>query len=137
MGNTIGETTGTGSIKVTGGTNTQSVYGIRIANTGVVNCSNNNIGSISALVSSTNSTNLYAIHLSGDFVGEIKNNKIGSETTSLSINALRQTTRVQSVYGISLVTKAQQTYMKIISIIYTIRQQLQILMDRIGNSRSG
>ncbi|MGB5320357.1 hypothetical protein, partial [Eudoraea sp.] len=74
LGNTIGETTGTGSIKVTGGTNTQSVYGIRIANTGVVNCSNNKIGSISALVSTTNSTNLYAIHLSGDFVGEIKNN---------------------------------------------------------------
>ncbi len=101
LGNTIGEITGTGSIKVTGGTRTQSVYGIRIANTGIVNCSNNNIGSISGIALSTNSTNLYGIYLSGDFIGEILNNNIGSELTGSSINASSvNTTRAQSVYGI-------------------------------------
>lgn len=101
-GNTIGEITGTGSIKVTGGTNTQAVYGVKIANNGVVNCSNNNIGSISGITLSTNSTNLYGIHLSGNFIGEIKNNTIGSETTASSISASSPSnaTNPQSVYGI-------------------------------------
>ncbi|MCD4679369.1 MAG: hypothetical protein K8S00_03175, partial [Bacteroidales bacterium] len=55
-GNTIGATTGTGSITIGGGTNGQNFYGIYISSDGEVNCNYNNIGSITGITTSTLST---------------------------------------------------------------------------------
>lgn len=102
LGNTIGATTGTGSIVVTGGATATNVYGINIAGTGTVDCEYNNIGSITADNASTLATNFYGINktaTSGTIT--ISNNTIGSTSTANSINAnSASTANVQSVYGI-------------------------------------
>ena len=100
-GNTIGVSTGSNSIRVTGGSNGQNIYGIQIASTGVINCFNNYIGSITGLTTSTFSTHIYGIDLSGSAVANIKSNTIGSTTTAYSIFASSASTaNVQKVYGI-------------------------------------
>jgi hypothetical protein len=103
VGNTIGASSGTGSILVTGGATNSNVYGIRIASGGTVDCQNNIIGSVTASNSSLNfASNLYAIYktsTSGNT--NIINNLIGSTITSKSINASsRSINNIQSVVGI-------------------------------------
>ena len=64
-GNTIGESTGNGSITFIGGSTGSNFYGFYIQNTGTVNIQNNAIGSIQASnASSTNSTNFIGIYKS-------------------------------------------------------------------------
>ena len=100
-GNTIGATTGTGSISVTGGTNGQSIFGLRIKGTGEINCNNNTIGSITGFTSSTYSTHIYGIELAGYATASITNNTIGSTSTASSIYASSTSSaNQQKVYGI-------------------------------------
>ena len=104
--NTIGATTGTGSITVTGGgiTGGTNVYGINLYGSGTVDCQNNIIGAItSANASSTLASNFYGIYkYSTAGTTTMSNNKIGSVVTSSSINASSSCTdnNPQIVYGI-------------------------------------
>lgn len=99
--NTIGQTTGTGSINFIAGATGATFYGIRIAVSGIINCENNTIGSITASNSSTNATNFYGISRTGSYVTSISNNLIGSTTTANSINVSSESTaNPQAVYGI-------------------------------------
>ena len=89
IGNTIGATTGTGSINCT--LNGQSVYGIKVSSsTGAVVLSNNNIGSITTNLN-TAVTTIYGIYNDGSSNVTISNNTIGSTTTGSSINASAST----------------------------------------------
>jgi hypothetical protein len=100
-GNTIGATTGTNSIRVTGGLNGQSIYGIKLSGTGILNCNNNLIGSLTGIAASGLATHLYGIYLSGSAVTTIEDNTIGSTTTGSSIHASSESTsNAQNVYGI-------------------------------------
>ncbi len=101
-GNTIGATSGTGSITVTAGATDANVYGIHIASSGTVSIEENNIGSITAANSnSNNATNFYGIYKAS--IGgrvTISDNIIGSGTTnSIHANSPSSTNK-QSVYGI-------------------------------------
>ncbi|MEI6751657.1 MAG: hypothetical protein WCK78_00680 [Paludibacter sp.] len=102
VGNTVGVSTGTGSVTVTGGASGTIVYGVNIATAGTVDCENNIIGSITADNGSTLASNFYGINkaaVAGTTI--ISNNTIGSTTTSNSINASSASTaNAQSVYGI-------------------------------------
>ncbi|MFZ4708040.1 MAG: beta strand repeat-containing protein, partial [Bacteroidales bacterium] len=86
-GNTIGATTGTGSITVTAGTLDGYVYGVYLQGTGTVDCQNNTIGSITAAnVSNSNPTHFLGIvktNVAGALT--VSNNLIGSTTTANSI----------------------------------------------------
>jgi hypothetical protein len=103
-GNTIGSTTGTGSITVTAGSTNARVIGLSVLS-GTVDFKNNNIGSLTADNScSTCATHLYPILLPGGNVSII-NNLIGSTTTSNSINSIGNSTVdpqwVQGIYSSS------------------------------------
>ncbi|MFZ4413424.1 MAG: hypothetical protein ACOYOV_10110 [Bacteroidales bacterium] len=103
VGNTIGATTGTGSITISGGATGLNVYGINIASTGVIDCQNNIIGSITAAnANSTFATNFYGINktaVAGNTT--LSNNIIGSNTTLNSIQASSlSTSNAQTVCGI-------------------------------------
>jgi hypothetical protein len=102
-GNTIGASTGTGSIAVTNTTSGGNVYGINIASTNNVDCENNVIGSITSTNAAANATNLYGINKTATAgTTTISNNIIGSTTTVNSINASGTSTgNAQVVYGIS------------------------------------
>lgn len=87
-GNTIGATTGTGSIVVTapGTTSYTTTHGIRHLSTGTVTISNNTIGSITTIGSNTYSHGFEAIIIGGAAPTiSIINNLIGSSTTTNSI----------------------------------------------------
>jgi gliding motility-associated-like protein len=102
-GNTIGSTTGTGSITVNSGASSSNIYGINIATSGTSDCRNNTVGSILAVNGASNSTNIYGIS-KGAAAGTvtISGNLIGSLTQSNSINSSSQSTgSAQSVFGIS------------------------------------
>jgi len=88
-GNTIGATTGTGSINYTGaGATAAQFYGINFGQTatsvGTGNCSNNNIGSITM---NTVPAAIYGLFNSSAGTSYFQNNIIGSTTTANSINA--------------------------------------------------
>ena len=100
-GNIIGSTTDTNSINVTGGSNGQKIKGIRMNGTGVINCFNNNIGSITGLTSTNFATNIYGIEVIGTSIVTIENNTIGSSTTENSIYASSASlSNQQLIYGI-------------------------------------
>ena len=101
--NTIGDTTGTSSITLTGSATSPTSYGIYITSTGTVFVSNNNMGAITA----TNSTSSYAHSFCGIYKTSvagnltIHGNTIGSVGTSSSIRtASTATGYVQNLYGI-------------------------------------
>ncbi len=101
-GNTIGSNTGNGSITVTGATNGQNIYGIYISTSGIVDCKNNTIGSITSANGATFSSNIFGIYKSAS-AGTItvSNNSIGSNSTSNSINASSSSTsNPQTINGI-------------------------------------
>ena len=102
-GNTIGSSSGTGSISVTGGANGTIVYGINIASTGNVNCQNNIVGSINTSNNSTDASDIYGINkISAAGPTTISNNLIGSTTTANSINAYSASSgNIQKVTGIN------------------------------------
>ncbi len=101
-GNTIGSSSGTGSITVTGATNGQNIYGINISGSGTVDCQNNLIGSITSGNLSTLSSNIFGINKTATAgTTTISNNIIGSTSTSNSINAgSTSTSNPQTVNGI-------------------------------------
>lgn len=102
-GNIIGATTGNASILLTNSTTDGSVYGIALAGTGAVECSNNSIGAITtANTSSANATNLYGIY-KGAAVGNVtlRKNVIGSLVTPNSLYASSDAYLAsQLVYGV-------------------------------------
>ena len=103
-GNTIGDSTGTNSIVVTGGATGTNVYGISIISSSTNDCQNNIIGSIKTDNSSTNASNFIAIYkdaIAGTTT--ISNNIIGSLSTSNNIIANSTSNGAgitQRVYGI-------------------------------------
>jgi hypothetical protein len=120
-GNTIGATTGTGSVTVTAGLSGNNVYGINISSTGTVNCRYNNIGSIT-VANTVNASNFYGINkASGIGTTTISNNLIGSLSTTNSINAISASLTVaQSVFGINnsgtgLITISSNTISKMVN----------------------
>jgi hypothetical protein len=101
-GNIFGETDGNGSITVTNGTSGAILYAINITSTGVVNCQNNIVRSITAENIPTGSSYIYVIYKSSVLGNvNISNNTIGSANNSNSIFASSTSTNfVQSVLGI-------------------------------------
>ncbi len=103
-GNTIGATTGTGSITYTSSSTTgANFYGIYITSTDGVDCQNNTIGSITVANAFTNAnTNFTGIFKASFGTTTISNNTIGSTTTASSINASSASSgsSIQSVRGI-------------------------------------
>ncbi|MEI7473074.1 MAG: hypothetical protein WCJ85_12510, partial [Chitinophagaceae bacterium] len=84
-GNTIGASSGTGSIAYTPGATNATFWGIRIAGSGIVDCENNTVASITAANSSTFATNIYGINkIAAAGTTIISNNTIGSTTTANS-----------------------------------------------------
>jgi hypothetical protein len=101
-GNTIGSSTGTGSVKYSSD-NWATVYGICLTTTGVIDCQNNAIGSITAGNSnSANAAYFFGIYKSATAgATTISNNTIGSTSQASSINASSLSTGIaQSLYGI-------------------------------------
>ncbi len=111
-GNTIGETTGTGSITLSNAATGGSLYGIYISGSNDVNCQNNLIGSLSTTSSNTaNAVSLYGIFKTA--IGgntNISNNIIGSVTTENSISANSiSSSNIQHVYGVYSAGTGQTT----------------------------
>lgn len=105
-GNTVGEITGNNSIShtisVAGG---NFIYGISLESTGIINCQNNNIGSLTTSHTlNTGDGRIYPIqNIGSGSTKNISNNKIGSTDagTTNSINASSLATAGnQYVYGI-------------------------------------
>ncbi len=101
--NTIGATSGTGSIAVTAASPNGNIYGINIGGTGTVDCQNNTVGAITASNASTLAANIYGINKTATAgTTTISNNTIGSTSTANSISVTSASTvHVQTVYGIS------------------------------------
>jgi hypothetical protein len=101
--NTIGETTGTGSVTVNTTTTAGVTFGIANSSTGTINISNNSIGSIAAVGSTTSvSASCIGISITSGTTVTVNNNTIGSASTSNSINASTASTNGsgQQVTGI-------------------------------------
>ncbi len=101
-GNTIGASTGTGSITFTAGATNAEFNGIYMDSITTVDCSKNIIGSITATNAAAYATHFYGIFKSAySGTTTISNNFIGSTTTSNSINASSTATgTAQFVHGI-------------------------------------
>jgi len=102
-GNTIGDNTTSGSITVTESVKAGNVYGILISTSGVVNCKNNTVGSITAANSdATASTFLYGIYKSRFVVGAtlISDNTIGGNVANSLYCSSASTASVQDLAGI-------------------------------------
>jgi len=101
-GNTIGSTTGTGSITLTAGATGANLYAIHIAGSGNVDCQKNSIGSMTGLNVDQNATNVYGIfkaNVGGNIT--ISNNNVGSTSTANSMMAYSaSTSNAQIVAGI-------------------------------------
>ncbi|MFY7886712.1 MAG: beta strand repeat-containing protein, partial [Dolichospermum sp.] len=101
-GNTIGATTGTGSIAIITTASNGGAIGILMASTGTVNISNNNVGSISVTsATATNALGLYGIYGSAVSASlTVSNNTIGNSTASNMVaGTLGTTTGTTSVGG--------------------------------------
>ena len=92
-GNTIGSSTGTGSIVFTPGLSNKTVYGIDAASSsGSVTVANNTVGGITSSGSTTSiSTNIIGIRVD-DGVVAVDDNLVGSETTAHSLYASNPST---------------------------------------------
>ncbi len=108
--NIIGATTGNDAISVTSSVSGGTIFGIRNAATGIINISNNIVGSMTAIGSSaTIALSINAINSTGG-TATITNNVVGSTTTANSINAITNTTgSTQNVYGIIVTTTSLPT----------------------------
>lgn len=96
IGNTIGDSTGTGSITITSATTSTGAYcyGITTASTaGITNISDNILGSITVTGSTATALSaLYVIHTSGGSSVTVNNNLVGSLSTPNSINLANPST---------------------------------------------
>ncbi len=101
-GNVLGSLTGIASITVTGGATATNVYGVNISGTGVVDCENNIIASITVANGSTLASNFYGIYKSATAgTTTINGNTIGNISVLNSINASStSTSNSQWMYGI-------------------------------------
>ncbi|MCX6307115.1 MAG: YDG domain-containing protein [Bacteroidetes bacterium] len=101
-GNTIGASTGTGSIVVTSTAANGYVYAIHISSSGTVDCQNNTLGAITAAnISTTYPSHFYGITKSAAGTTTISNNLIGSTITANSIICSSPSTSYgQYLYGI-------------------------------------
>ena len=112
-GNTIGATTGTGSIAVTGSTvlsSTTPVSGIYTATTATgQTISNNNIGSITATISGNFASYLYGIYISTGSVSISGGNTIGGSTANSIQTSSAATTATLVTTGIAAVSGAAYT----------------------------
>ena len=102
-GNTIGASTGTGSITFTAGATNASFNGIFVSGSNTVNVSNNIVGSITTNTSaSTNACHFYGIFkAAGSGNITISNNSVGSTTTANSVQtASLATSNSQLLYAI-------------------------------------
>lgn len=101
-GNTIGATTGTGSIQLTAGASGANFYGISINTSGTVDCQNNGIGAVTTSNASANATNFFGIsRQTGTGSATISNNTVGSTSTASSIQTnAASTSNAQTVIGI-------------------------------------
>ncbi|MCX6248682.1 MAG: hypothetical protein NTW10_13240 [Bacteroidetes bacterium] len=111
-GNTIGSSSGTGSISFTEGSTGGSFYGIYSVSTNKVFCQSNTIGSVTTSNSAGNATNFNGIfHYSIPGIFYAVNNLIGSTVTPNSINATSASTgNAQSVYGINNYNSTDSVY---------------------------
>lgn len=103
-GNTIGASTGTGSIQATCQTTGGTANGIGVSGSGIVNISNNNIGSITSLGSTTSiSSGIIGIQSASTGTVTVNSNIIGSASTANSLNASNASTNStgQLVVGIN------------------------------------
>jgi hypothetical protein len=102
-GNTLGATTGTGSLTISFTSTGGNFYGINIASTGTVDCRNNTVGSVTVGNSAANASHFTGINkTSTSGTTTINSNLIGSTSTANSINASSASTgSAQSVYGIN------------------------------------
>ena len=102
QGNIIGAPSGNGCISVSGGATNANVYGVYVTSSGMVDCRNNTIASITTNNVGTASTNFYGIYKNSSAGNMyIINNVIGDDNTSSSINAGSASTSTgQYVYGI-------------------------------------
>ncbi|MFZ4591004.1 MAG: beta strand repeat-containing protein, partial [Ignavibacteria bacterium] len=101
IANTIGASTGTGSITLTNATTGGGFYGIYVNSTSAVSISANVIGSVTTANASVNNTDFYGIYSSNSAARTITNNVIGSATESNSINLSSASTgTAQLCYGI-------------------------------------
>lgn len=102
-GNTIGATTGTGSIQFTAGASGANFYGISINTNGAIDCQNNSVGAVTTDNAAANGTNFWGIMRQqfGSGTATISNNTIGSTSTAGSIQANSfSTSNAQSMAGI-------------------------------------
>jgi len=105
IANTIGSTTGTGSIVSTNSTVNAFTHGIYSGSSGIVNIEKNKIGSITTIGSATISHHLNGI-ITNNNTGTttIRNNAIGGTDVANSMNASSATTGFwQGVSGISCI----------------------------------
>lgn len=107
--NTIGSTTGTGSIILSTGATGAFLYGMNISSTQNVSILKNNIGAITSTNAGTLAANIFCISRTSSGNSTISNNLIGSLTTANSINAASgSTANNQSVVGISINSSGRQ-----------------------------
>jgi len=100
--NTIGASSGNGSITYNCGSDPANFYGIYLTNTGTTVVSNNILGSISGTNSYNNSTSIYGIIKTTSGTTTISNNSIGSTVTIHSIQSVSSSLEgTQNVFGIS------------------------------------
>ena len=101
-GNTIGNSTGNGSITITAGAGLGSVAGINMKGAGIKSIQKNIIGSFTVDGSDHTKGHFFTgISSMCSGTGTINNNKIGSETTANSINLISPSTEMeQEVDGI-------------------------------------
>ena len=103
-GNQIGETTGTGSITLTGASTGTTFLGINITGTGTVDCRNNSIGSVTIGNSSANA---------GNFIGI--NKAAVSGTITISSNSIGSTSEATSIFASSAASSSSQTVQGIVN----------------------
>jgi hypothetical protein len=100
-GNTIGDLTGTESVRLTSPTISATLYGIYITSVGVTDCQNNKIGAIHTLSNDSYAVNIYGIYKSAALGNTTISNNIIGGSVSNSINAGSQATAAaQTVAGI-------------------------------------
>ncbi|MDP1623554.1 MAG: T9SS type A sorting domain-containing protein [Bacteroidales bacterium] len=102
FGNTIGATTGNGSITVTGSVTLNYIAGIYVTSAGTVNIQNNNIGAFRTAGGNTIGYTFHAINTAGTGGFNISSNNIGSAGTanSISVGTVSTTSGVCTLNGI-------------------------------------
>jgi len=101
-GNSIGTTTGPGSITITSTTTGNNIFAINITGAGEVDCRNNQVGTITAVNADANASNFYGINKNAVAgTTTITNNSIGGALPANGINiSSKSNANAQIVTGI-------------------------------------